>query len=160
MSSTKLALGYVSTDETRPDVGGLYRVIVVEEGLKLLASQEEDDITLKILPQELGPEAAPTFSGLTITGNAVTGLNKGQVGLSNVDNTSDAAKPISVAQQAALSGKLSSVTVSTYAEMLALTVEVDTLVRVENDERKGIKSAIYIIYPNETLLWIAATEEM
>lgn len=158
MSSTKLALGYVSTDETRPDVGGLYRVIVVEEGLKLLASQEEDDITLKILPQELGPAAAPTFSGLTITGNAVTGLNKGQVGLSNVDNTSDAAKPISVAQQAALSGKLSSVTVSTYAEMLALTVEVDTLVRVTMDELNGMENSIFIVYPEGKRIWFIAVE--
>ncbi|WP_259016630.1 hypothetical protein [Emticicia fluvialis] len=158
MSSTKLALGYVSTDDTRPDVGGLYRVIVVEEGLKLLASQEEDDITLKILPQELGSAAAPTFSGLTITGNTVSGLNKSQVGLSNVDNTSDAAKPISVAQQAALSGKLSSVTVNTYAEMLALTVDVDTLVRVAMDELNGMENSIFIVYPEGKRIWFIAVE--
>lgn len=35
-------------------------------------------------------------------GSALTGLTKTQVGLSNVDNTSDAGKPVSTAQQAAL----------------------------------------------------------
>lgn len=38
-------------------------------------------------------------------GSALTGLNKTQVGLPNVDNTSDANKPVSSATQAALDGK-------------------------------------------------------
>lgn len=38
-------------------------------------------------------------------GSALTGLTKTQVGLGNVDNTSDASKPISSATQAALDGK-------------------------------------------------------
>lgn len=38
-------------------------------------------------------------------GSALTGLSKSQVGLTNVDNTSDAAKPISTATQAALNNK-------------------------------------------------------
>lgn len=38
-------------------------------------------------------------------GSALTGLTKTQVGLSNVDNTSDANKPISTATQTALDGK-------------------------------------------------------
>lgn len=38
-------------------------------------------------------------------GSALTGLTKTQVGLSNVDNTSDANKPVSTATQTALNGK-------------------------------------------------------
>lgn len=39
-------------------------------------------------------------------GSALTGLTKSQVGLSNVDNTSDSSKPISSATQTALDAKL------------------------------------------------------
>ena len=45
------------------------------------------------------PLDSPTFTG------TVTGITKTMVGLGNVDNTSDAAKPISVATQTALSTK-------------------------------------------------------
>lgn len=45
------------------------------------------------------PTASPTFTG------TVTGVTKTHVGLGNVDNTSDAGKPISTAAAAALSGK-------------------------------------------------------
>ena len=53
------------------------------------------------------PIASPTFTGtVTIpTGASITaptGLVKGDVGLGNVDNTSDANKPVSTAQQTAL----------------------------------------------------------
>lgn len=46
------------------------------------------------------PLANPTFTG------TVSGVTKAMVGLSNVDNTSDAAKPISTATASALAGKL------------------------------------------------------
>src|SRR5687768_12372458 len=39
------------------------------------------------------------------TGASLTGLTKSQVGLSNVDNTSDASKPVSSATQTALDAK-------------------------------------------------------
>lgn len=44
----------------------------------------------------LAPAANPTFTG------TVSGVTKGMVGLGNVDNTSDANKPVSTAQQTAL----------------------------------------------------------
>lgn len=47
------------------------------------------------------PIANPTFTG------TVSGVTKGHVGLGNVDNTSDADKPISTATQAALDAKAS-----------------------------------------------------
>jgi len=58
--------------------------------------------------------AAPVTSVAGRTGVVV--LGKGDVGLGNVDNTSDASKPVSTAQQTALDGKedkTSEVTVST-----------------------------------------------
>jgi hypothetical protein len=45
------------------------------------------------------PKASPTFTG------TVSGISKSMVGLGSVDNTSDAAKPISTATQAALNLK-------------------------------------------------------
>lgn len=45
------------------------------------------------------PLASPTFTG------TVSGITKAMVGLANVDNTSDANKPVSTAQQTALDGK-------------------------------------------------------
>ncbi|QOP66800.1 minor tail protein [Arthrobacter phage Odyssey395] len=45
------------------------------------------------------PKDSPTFTG------TVTGVSKGHVGLGNVDNTSDAAKPVSTAQANALNLK-------------------------------------------------------
>lgn len=45
------------------------------------------------------PTASPTFTG------TVSGVTKAHVGLGNVDNTADSAKPVSTAQQAALDGK-------------------------------------------------------
>ena len=48
------------------------------------------------------PLASPTFTG------TVAGITKSMVGLGNVDNTADTAKPISTATQTALDGKASS----------------------------------------------------
>jgi hypothetical protein len=46
------------------------------------------------------PLASPTFTG------TVSGVTKAMVGLGNVDNTADAAKPVSTAMQTALDGKV------------------------------------------------------
>jgi hypothetical protein len=53
------------------------------------------------------PLADPTFTG------TVSGVTKSMVGLGNVDNTSDANKPVSTATQTALDAKLNSSTAST-----------------------------------------------
>lgn len=92
------------------------------------------------------PLASPAFTG------TVTGISKAMVGLGNVDNTSDLAKPISTATQAALDTKptlvggklptsyLESVSigetfsVASQAAMLALTAQPgDTAIRTDND---------------------------
>ena len=53
------------------------------------------------------PLASPTFTG------TVSGVTKSMVGLGNVDNTTDALKPISTATQSALDAKLAISTAST-----------------------------------------------
>lgn len=59
------------------------------------------------------PATTPASKKMTITvlKTALT-LAKGDVGLGNVDNTSDANKPVSTAQQTALDGKMNNVTIS------------------------------------------------
>jgi hypothetical protein len=51
-------------------------------------------------------DAKASLAGATFTGT-VAGISKSMVGLGNVDNTSDANKPVSTATQTALNGKLS-----------------------------------------------------
>jgi hypothetical protein len=53
-------------------------------------------------------------------------LNKAAVGLSNVDNTSDAGKPISTATQTALAGKANSSHTHTISEVTGLQTALDT----------------------------------
>ena len=60
------------------------------------------------------PLASPTFTG------TVSGVTKSMVGLENVDNTTDALKPISTATQSALDAKLAiSTASSTYAPKIS-----------------------------------------
>ena len=58
------------------------------------------------------PIASPTFTG------TVSGITKTMVGLGSVDNTTDAAKPISTATQTALDLKLASATAATTYETI------------------------------------------
>lgn len=53
-------------------------------------------------------------------------VNKTQVGLSNVDNTSDAAKPVSTATQTALNGKANTSHTHTVAQVTGLQSALDT----------------------------------
>ena len=64
----------------------------------------------------------PTVTSVNTRTGAVT-LTKDDVGLTNVDNTGDAQKPLSTAAQAALNAKLPTASVSTYA--LTLIDDVD-----------------------------------
>lgn len=78
-------------------------------GVRLLAGTTGADFALLIrnagntttLLQLLG-DGALSLPGAVTFGGAVTGLTKAMVGLGNVDNTSDAGKPVSTAQQTAL----------------------------------------------------------
>lgn len=69
------------------------------------------------LQQVVGLETAlNTKMSANGNGSALTGLTKSQIGLSNVDNTSDAAKPISTATQTALNAKQNTITTGTTAQ--------------------------------------------
>ena len=72
-----------------------------------LAADESAAAALTIVVNSKAPIASPTFTGI------VSGINNDMVGLGNVNNTSDAIKPISTAQQAALDLKLNSSTAAT-----------------------------------------------
>lgn len=69
------------------------------------------------LDSEKAPTASPTFTG------TVSGVTKGHVGLGNVDNTSDADKPVSTAQAVALASKL---TTPAFSHGGTLTVKAGT----------------------------------
>lgn len=66
--------------------------------------------TTKIRAEQTNTDSATqTLTNKTITSpviNTPTGIVKGDVGLGNVDNTSDASKPVSTAQQNALNLKV------------------------------------------------------
>jgi hypothetical protein len=52
--------------------------------------------------------------------------------------------------------------IDTYAEMLEISTPVQTellVVKVLNDENKGITNTIYHLYPDGTRMWIAAVED-
>jgi hypothetical protein len=53
--------------------------------------------------------ASPTFTGTVTLPSTTNGLTKSNVGLANVDNTADSAKPVSTAQQTALDAKANKV---------------------------------------------------
>jgi hypothetical protein len=98
-----------------------------------------DGVTSSIQTQldAKAPTASPTFTG------TVSGITKSMVGLGNVDNTSDANKPVSTATQAALDLKadLSSPTF-TGTVVLPNTTSVGTVSSTEIGYLDGVTSSI------------------
>jgi hypothetical protein len=64
--------------------------------------------------------ASPTFTGTPTLPSGTLGLTKTTVGLANVDNTSDAAKPVSTATQTALNGKANTSHTHVSSDILAI----------------------------------------
>ena len=82
----------------------------------LMVADDTASAALTTLVGTKAPLASPTFTG------TVSGITKSMVGLGNVDDTSDASKPISTATQTALDLKLASATAaSTYAPIASPT---------------------------------------
>ena len=81
---------------------------VTLDTLKEIADAVNNDgsftVTINKSIDAKAPIADPTFTG-TATFDNVEGITKGMVGLGNVDNTTDAAKVVSTATQAALNTK-------------------------------------------------------
>lgn len=110
MSLTKLTedLNIIQALDDEPnDVGGL-------TAAQLKAKFDQAGGAIKTyLNETLTPELDTALAGKTGTGTKVNGhplsgdvtVTKGDVGLGNVDNTSDANKPVSTAQQTALNAK-------------------------------------------------------
>lgn len=77
------------------DVTGLTAALAAKAALA--HTHVESDVTSLVADLALkAPLASPTFTG------TVAGISKTMVGLPNVDNTADTAKPVSTAQQTAL----------------------------------------------------------
>jgi hypothetical protein len=85
----------------------------------------------------LAPIASPTFTG------TVSGITKSMVGLGNVDNTSDANKPVSTAQQTALNLKANLAGPTFTGTVSGITKSMVGLSNVDNtsDANKPISSA-------------------
>ncbi len=83
-------------------------------GIATGATANDTDANLKSRANHTGTQAASTITGLATV--ATSGL-KADVGLGNVDNTSDANKPISTATQTALNGKEATITAGTTAQV-------------------------------------------
>jgi len=69
----------------------------------------------------VGKDTTDTLTNKTLTSpviNTPTGITKSDVGLANVDNTSDASKPVSTATQTALDLKLATATAATTYETI------------------------------------------
>jgi len=82
----------------------------------LMVADDTASAALTTLVGTKAPIASPTFTG------TVSGIDKTMVGLGNVDNTTDAGKPVSTATQTALDLKLASATAaSTYAPIASPT---------------------------------------
>ena len=82
----------------------------------LMVADDTATTALTTLVGTKAPIASPTFTG------TVSGIDKTMVGLGNVDNTTDAGKPVSTATQTALDLKLASATAaSTYAPIASPT---------------------------------------
>lgn len=79
----------------------------------------------------------PTGGTLNLGSITLLGLTKSTVGLGNVDNTSDASKPISTATQTALDGKVSATAIDTVPERTALGFKSTTAGSPEEIEDHG-----------------------
>ena len=107
------------TGITKSDVG-LANVDNTTDANKPISTAAQTALDLKLASATAAttyaPIASPTFTG------TVSGITKSMVGLGNVDNTTDANKPISTATQTALDLKLASATAaSTYAPIASPT---------------------------------------
>jgi hypothetical protein len=95
---------------------GLGNVDNTTDALKPVSTATQTALDLKLASataaSTYAPIASPTFTG------TVSGVTKSMVGLGSVDNTTDAAKPISTATQTALDLKLASATAATTYETI------------------------------------------
>ncbi len=90
-----------------------------------------------LTPANYAPLASPTFSG------TVSGISSAMVGLGNVDNTADASKPVSSAQQTALNLKANLASPTFTGTVSGISASMVGLGNVDNtsDANKPVSSA-------------------
>lgn len=93
---------------------GLANVDNTSDSSKPVSTAQQSALNLK------ANLASPTFTGTVTLPSTTNGLAKSNVGLSNVDNTSDSAKPVSTAQQTALNGKANTTHTHTTDDILSI----------------------------------------
>ena len=142
--TTVLDVPYLGTDNTIPDKflpsdlrGSIWSVTDVSE-LTSLTSALEMDLAIVTPVSGLGTLYVLTAEDPTVADNwyKVKPNTKAEVGLGNVDNTSDADKPISTAMQTALDSLQSSLT----AEITART-NADTVLQNNIDSEAGTRAS-------------------
>ena len=89
----------------------------------------------------IGAAAAADLTAHTGNTSNPHSVTAAQVGLSNVDNTSDASKPVSTAQQTALDLK---------ADATALTTETNA--RIDDDNRREFAGGVYLVNTGNALI--------
>ena len=78
---------------------------------------------------DLAPQNSPHFTGNVIFNGTVSGITKAEVGLDQVDNTSDINKPVSTATQTALNAKQNTLIRNHNATGIPVIDEYDNSVR-------------------------------
>lgn len=99
--ASNASLSAISAESSATDA--LNKSIEASASAASAAQSESNAIAAAQAASQIVFESSPVFSVSGKTGIVI--LGKEDVGLSEVDNTSDANKPISIAQQAALNGK-------------------------------------------------------
>ena len=115
-----------------------------------LTADESTASTLATLVGTKAPSANTTFTG------TVQGITKSMVGLANVDNTSDADKPVSTATQTALDGKENILTAAQFTNKAVMGSSGNSYGLVGTSEYLDVKDTNG--YNKEIELDIAAVE--
>jgi len=95
--------------------------------------------------------SARTINGVTFDGSANITLSKANIGLGNVDNTSDADKPVSTAMQTALNGKADKSESATFLALSLATTSGQTYTVTGSDETLEQYRNKFIVIGNNTL---------
>jgi hypothetical protein len=182
ITATNILVNNVDIQDIIDDVDGLKDGTVLahsaknaNDGLGNASTAQAIKQTVDHVNQDVKDDATPTFAGVTLGDKTLTEtklndldaakahadittgnphqLDKADIGLPNVDNTSDADKPISTATQTALAGKANlgedgKVVASELPSYVDDIVEFDTLQDLQNATKEVSK--IYVVIDDPT----------
>ena len=127
-----------AVDLATDTIGSFVQSLVAGTGITLTNNSGENATpTVAVDTTVIAPIASPTFTG------TVSGVTKTMVGLGNVDNTSDANKPVSTATQTALDLKAPLASPTFTGTVAGITATMVGLGNVDNtsDANKPISTA-------------------